>query len=76
MAAENPKTKKYVCAAGETWDGLALRFYGSELLFNHILDSNKDKIDIVIFEGGEEIDIPLIDLESIEMKDSLPPWRR
>ena len=39
-----------------------------------LLEHNQEMTDILIFEGGEKVRIPLI--EESEAITSLPPWRR
>lgn len=40
----------------------------------HIIKANPDLSDVVVFDGGEIVRIPI--LEIIETPDTLPPWRR
>ena len=65
---------KHIATAGETFDGLALKYYDDETLCHLILKSNPDYIDFIVFEGGERLKIPMI--ENLESAESLPPWLR
>lgn len=60
--------------AGETFDALALAAYNEETMATYIIKANPDLCDVVVFEGGEIVKIPI--LEAIETPDTLPPWRR
>jgi hypothetical protein len=41
---------------------------------NYILKANIQYNDVVVYEGGEELVIPIFD--SIENDSTLAPWRR
>ena len=66
--------RAYTCRAGESWDLLAGQAYGTETMASVIISANPDLADVVLFEGGEVIDLPLV--ERAETPDTLPPWRR
>ncbi len=66
--------RPYACRAGESFDLLAGRAYGQEVMASTIIAANPDLCDVVLFEGGESIDLPLV--ERVESPDTLPPWRR
>ena len=67
-------SKRYVCRAGESFDLLAGQAYGHETMASAVVAENPDLCDVVLFDGGEEIDLPLVD--KVESPDTLPPWRR
>lgn len=67
-------SRDYVCRAGEAWDLLAGQAYGHETMADVIIAANPDLADVVLFEGGESISLPLVEL--VESPDTLPPWRR
>jgi len=64
----------YTAAGGETFDSIAFKFYTEERMAHYIMQANPDLIDVVIFDGGEKLRIPI--LESVESPETLPPWRR
>ena len=66
--------KIYIARQGQLWDQIALEMYGSEMKASYLLANNQELTDILIFEGGEKVRIPLI--EESEAITSLPPWRR
>ena len=65
---------EYMAKAGDTFDLLALRMYGDDQLAGYISDYNPDYSDILIFEGGEQLKIPIVD--NVETEETIAPWRR
>lgn len=66
--------RAHTCRAGESFDLLAGQAYGQETMADVIVAANPDLCDVLLFEGGEVIDLPLV--ERVESPDTLPPWRR
>lgn len=66
--------REYVCRAGESWDLLAGQAYGHEVMASVIIQANPEMADVVMFDGGEVIQLPLVDV--VESPSTLPPWRR
>lgn len=64
----------YTTVEGDTFDALALAAYNDESKMNLIIEANLEHCDTLIFEGGVQLFIPII--EQSETADSLPPWRR
>lgn len=65
---------KHIAKKGETPDILALKYYNDEFMSSYILEANTQYNDVVIYEGGEELVIPIFD--TIEDDSTLAPWRR
>lgn len=65
---------EYLTAEGDTFDMIALREYGEELLSSIIIRENIIYADTLVFEQGILLYIPVI--EEINMPETLPPWRR
>jgi len=65
---------EYLTAQGDTFDLLALRNYGEEQLTSILIKENPDYADVLIFEQGVLLKIPVI--ENVETPETLPPWRR
>ena len=65
---------KYTAKAGETWDLIAFNLYGNEMKASEIIAENPRLTKIIIFEGGEVLNLP----ENVETADTstLAPWRR
>lgn len=59
---------------GDTFDALALEFYNDEKQAWLIIRANLDYCDVLIFEAGIEIKIPIV--EFVSLPETLPPWRR
>lgn len=60
------------CRAGETWDSLALKFYGSESKMMILLEFNPQYSSVLVFEGNEMIRVPVLEQTSTE---NIPDWR-
>lgn len=59
---------------GDTFDTLALEFYKDEKQAGLIIQENLDYCDVLIFEAGVELKIPIVEI--INLPETLPPWRR
>ena len=59
---------------GDTFDRLALEFYNDEKQASLIIGQNLDYCDVLIFEAGIELKIPIV--ENVQLPETLPPWRR
>jgi phage tail protein X len=59
---------------GDTFDGLALKFYGEETQASLIISANPDYCATLIFDAGVTIRIPIV--EDVQLPETLPPWRR
>lgn len=66
--------RDYVARQGDTFDLLAFQAYGEERMAHVISRANPDMMDVLVFEGGENLRIPIVD--RIASPDTLPPWRR
>lgn len=64
----------YTAKAGDTWDSIAFKAYGVERMAHHVIRANPRYIDVLTFEGGEVLTIPVFD--TTETPKTLPPWRR
>ena len=61
----------YTTIQGDTWDMIAYKVFGDEKYASDIMNANYDYIDILVFDNGELIDIPKIDIEEVQ---GLPSW--
>lgn len=66
--------KIYTAKGGDTWDRIAFLIWSDESLMHLIIRENPHLANVVIFEGGEQVRIPVI--EEPLNKSSLPPWRQ
>lgn len=66
--------RDYVCRMGDTFDLLAGQAYGQESMSSTIIAANPDLCDVVMFDGGEKLRIPVV--QTVETPETLPPWRR
>lgn len=65
---------EYTAQGGDTFDSIALAAYNEERMASTIIAANSDLSDVLIFEGGELVQIPIV--EAVTTPDTLPPWRR
>lgn len=68
--------KTHTVSAGESFDLIALKYYGNEFMADKLMQQkeNKHYINVITFGGGEILTIPIYD--DIESKETLAPWRR
>lgn len=67
------KYYQYTTVDGDTFDIIALSFYGDEHYSTEIMKANPAHVGIVIFSAGIELKIPIIEPTAAS---SLPPWKR
>lgn len=68
----------YHCAAGESWDSVALKIYGDEKYAAELLAANPALCHILIFVGGEQVHLPTLEVPSTESAGYFPataPWK-
>lgn len=64
---------EYTTTQGDTFDMLALRAYESEFMATVIIQANPQYADILIFNSGVNLKIPVISRQAATV---LPPWKR
>lgn len=64
----------YTTRSGDTWDAIAYRALGSQMLMHLMIDANPDHRYVARFDDGVELVVP--DLPDPAPPSSLPPWRR
>ncbi len=64
----------YRTVQGDTWDGMAYRFYGSEKYMKNLIEANWPYTDTLVFSDGVELTVP--DLPEEENDNDMPIWRR
>ena len=62
----------YTTVSGDTWDIIAKKVYGNELLADLLMANNFDLLDTMIFSAGVKVSIP--DKPS-QVDIDLPLWR-
>lgn len=65
---------KHIAKTGETPDILAFEYYNEEFMSSYILEANVQYNNVAVYDGGEEILIPVFD--TIEDDSTQPPWKR
>ena len=64
----------HITAEGDTFDALALLYFGDEKLASTIIQANQDYCGTLIFEAGISLVIP--EVSTVTYPETLPPWRR
>ena len=59
----------YVAQGGDTFDSIALVAYNEERMASTIIEANPDLSDVLIFEVGEAVRIPIV--ETVETPETL-----
>ena len=59
--------------AGDFWDLLSFRQYGSEFYEDQLIEANPDLHLVVRFDAGKTINVPEVEPMPIA---GLPPWRQ
>lgn len=65
-----PKT--LITIQGDTWDRLAKRAYGDELLCDVLMQANPAHLNTAIFSAGVQIVVPETEQT---VRSAPPPWR-
>lgn len=63
----------YETVEKDTFDIISLAFYGDEFKSSEIMKVNPDYMDVLIFEAGIILAIPVLSDTPSEL---LPPWKR
>lgn len=64
---------EYTTQDSDTFDLLALDMYNDERLAHYIIEYNPDYADVIVFEGGVQLKLPVV--EEAETSETVPPWR-
>ena len=69
----------FTCANGDSWDWLAIAFYGDERYAVDLMNANPEYCGKTVFTGGEVIYIPAInvpeDNAETELANTEAPWK-
>ncbi|MGL4566915.1 MAG: tail protein X [Fusobacteriaceae bacterium] len=65
--------KKYVTIHGDTWDQISYTQYGDSKLINLLMKANREQIGTIIFEAGETLKVPPLE---VKHNENIAPWRR
>lgn len=69
---------RYACAAGDTFDSVALKVYGDEKYAAELLSVNAELCGKLLFTGGEKLYLPVIETVAAG-EETLPqtaPWKQ
>lgn len=74
------KGMTYHCRAGETFDLVSLKIYGSEKYAPDLMNANPDHCGMNVFYGGEILKLPVLDLPADEgeaaLNNTVAPWKQ
>lgn len=65
----------YKTVRGDTWDGMAYKFYGAEKYMKLLIEANWPLLDYLVFPSGIEITVPELTEEDEDDMDA-PIWRQ
>jgi len=65
---------KYTTIQGDTWDFIAFKVYGTEMVMDTLMHANPHLMDIAVFNAGTIIQTPEIDTTT--ESNHKPPWMR
>lgn len=66
--------EEYLTEQGDTFDLIAWKLYDEEMLASEIIQANLDYADVLIFDAGVTLLVPVI--EETDVQESVPPWRQ
>ncbi len=69
---------EYHCAAGDSFDGVALEVYGDEKYAADLMNANPKYCGMTVFNGGEVLQIPALDVPEDDedaMANTIAPWK-
>lgn len=70
----------YTCSEGESFDSVSLMLYGDEKYACELLRANPSLCHLLIFEGGEVLNVPVVEIPEEDEADESgapvsAPWR-
>lgn len=68
--------KIYTTVSLDTWDVIAKKLYGTEVLMDRLIRANLEHRKTVFFSAGVVLKVPDVDTGSAEFAENLPPWKR
>lgn len=68
--------KTYMTVSLDTWDVIAKKLYGTEVLMDRLIRANLEHRKTVFFSAGVVLKVPDVDTGSAELAENLPPWKR
>ncbi len=70
----NKDTRWYTTVQGDTWDMIAKKVYGDEMLLYLLMDYNPDFIHIIVFDSDYVLEVPPLSDEDIDEDDREQLW--
>ena len=67
-------TRWYTTVQGDTWDMIAKKVYGDEMLLYLLMDYNPDFTHIIVFDSDYVLEVPPLSDEDIDKDDREQLW--
>lgn len=67
-------SKVYTTIQGDIWDLISYKEYGSDKFSHILLNSNRNLVEIIIFDAGTKVTIPDLSVEDEAI--NIPAWRK
>lgn len=64
----------YTTVQGDTWDMIAFKLWGREMLCDRLMRANPEHLEVVVFDAGVVLAVP--EVPEPQPSADLPPWRR
>lgn len=65
----------YVCSQSETFDRVALIIYGDEKYSADIMNANPSLCEKLVFDGGESLELPVVEIPETDSAPIIAPWK-
>ena len=65
----------YVCSNQETFDSISLVIYGDERYAADLMNANPTLCEKLIFDGGEILKLPVVEIAETESEPMRAPWK-
>lgn len=65
----------YVCSNQETFDSVALLIYGDERYSADIMNANPSICEKLVFDGGEVLKLPVVEIVETKAAPIRAPWK-
>lgn len=64
----------YTAKQGDMMDLIAQKMYGDCRLAGYVIEFNRQYSDVLVFDGGENLKLPIV--EAPETEETVAPWKR
>jgi len=64
----------YTTIQGDTWDMIAYRLWGRELLCDRLMRANPEWLEVVVFGPGVVLTVP--EIQNARPREPAAPWQK